>query len=118
MTQTEAKSPVAVLVPGRFNDHAIGRIDQAFKRVRIERADPSLVTGEMRESVRGIASFGGISAAMIDALPNLEIIANFGVGYDSVDARHAATRGVMVTNTPDVLTEEVADTTIGLLINT
>ncbi|TIS17735.1 MAG: 2-hydroxyacid dehydrogenase, partial [Mesorhizobium sp.] len=40
MTQTEAKSPVAVLVPGRFNDHAIGRIDQAFKRVRIERADP------------------------------------------------------------------------------
>ncbi|TGT45118.1 NAD(P)-dependent oxidoreductase, partial [Mesorhizobium sp. M8A.F.Ca.ET.167.01.1.1] len=79
---------------------------------------PSLVTEEMRRSVRGIASFGGISAAMIDALPNLEIIANFGVGYDSVDANHAARRGVMVTNTPDVLTEEVADTTIGLLINT
>ncbi|TGS04804.1 2-hydroxyacid dehydrogenase, partial [Mesorhizobium sp. M2E.F.Ca.ET.209.01.1.1] len=94
------------------------RIDKAFRRVRIERADPALVTDEMRKTVRGIASFGGIDAAMIDALPNLEIIANFGVGYDSVDARHAATRGVMVTNTPDVLTEEVADTTIGLLINT
>ncbi|MDX8466604.1 2-hydroxyacid dehydrogenase [Mesorhizobium sp. VK23B] len=118
MTKAEADFPVAILVPGDFNDHAIGRIDKAFRRVRIERADPALVTGEMREAVRGIASFGGINAAMIDALPNLEIIANFGVGYDSVDARHAATRGVMVTNTPDVLTEEVADTTIGLLINT
>ncbi|CDX26766.1 NAD-binding D-isomer specific 2-hydroxyacid dehydrogenase protein [Mesorhizobium sp. ORS 3324] len=118
MTKTEADFPVAILVPGHFNDHAIGRIDKAFRRVRIERADPSLVTGEMREAVRGIASFGGINAAMIDALPNLEIIANFGVGYDSVDANHAARRGVMVTNTPDVLTEEVADTTIGLLINT
>ncbi|MDG4882395.1 2-hydroxyacid dehydrogenase [Mesorhizobium sp. WSM4884] len=118
MTKTEAEFPVAILVPGHFNDHAIGRIDKAFRRVWIERADPALVTGEMREAVRGIASFGGISAAMIDALPNLEIIANFGVGYDSVDANHAARRGVMVTNTPDVLTEEVADTTIGLLINT
>ncbi|MEZ2328527.1 2-hydroxyacid dehydrogenase [Mesorhizobium sp. RCC_202] len=118
MTKAEAKLPVAILVPGNFNDHAIGRIDKAFQRVRVERADPSLVTDEMRKSVRGIASFGGIDAAMIDALPNLEIIANFGVGYDSVDARHAAARGVMVTNTPDVLTEEVADTTIGLLINT
>ncbi|KUM25946.1 dehydrogenase [Mesorhizobium loti] len=118
MTKAEAKSPVAILVPGHFNDHAIGRIDKAFRRLRIERADPSLVTGEMREAVRGIACFGGINAAMIDALPNLEIIANFGVGYDSVDAGHAAKRGVMVTNTPDVLTEEVADTTIGLLINT
>src|SRR5206468_10912472 len=105
-------------VPGHFNDHAIGRIDKAFKRVRIERADPALVTAEMRKTVRGIASFGGIDAAMIEALPNLEIIANFGVGYDSVDANHAAKRGVMVTNTPDVLTEEVADTTIDLSINT
>ncbi|MDX8526479.1 2-hydroxyacid dehydrogenase [Mesorhizobium sp. MSK_1335] len=118
MTKAEEALPVAILVPGNFNDHAIGRIDRAFKRVRIERADPGLVTDEIRKTVRGIACFGGIDAAMIDALPNLEIIANFGVGYDSVDANHAAKRGVMVTNTPDVLTEEVADTTIGLLINT
>ncbi|MDX8533478.1 2-hydroxyacid dehydrogenase [Mesorhizobium sp. VK25A] len=118
MTRAEAKLPVAILVPGDFNDHAIGRIDKAFKLVRIERADPGLVTDEMRATVRGIASYAGISAAMIDALPKLEIIASFGVGYDSVDANHAAKRGVMVTNTPDVLTEEVADTAIGLLINT
>ncbi|TGT73433.1 MULTISPECIES: 2-hydroxyacid dehydrogenase [unclassified Mesorhizobium] len=118
MTIAEGKLPVAILVPGDFNDYAVGRIDKAFKLVRIERADPGLVTEEMRAAVRGIASYAGINAAMIDALPNLEIIASFGVGYDSVDANHAARCGVMVTNTPDVLTEEVADTAIGLLINT
>ncbi|BCM16695.1 2-hydroxyacid dehydrogenase [Mesorhizobium sp. J8] len=118
MTRPEGKLPVAILVPADFNDHAVGRIDKAFEPVRIERADPGLVTEEMRAKVRGIASYAGISAAMIDALPNLEIIASFGVGYDSIDASHAAKRGVMVTNTPDVLTEEVADTAIGLLINT
>ncbi|OHV71107.1 dehydrogenase [Mesorhizobium sp. LCM 4577] len=118
MTKPEGGLPVAILVPADFNDHAVSRIDKAFRPVRIERADPALVTDEMRATVRGIASYAGISAAMIDALPNLEIIASFGVGYDSVDANHAAKRGVMVTNTPDVLTEEVADTAIGLLINT
>ena len=118
MTSAGGKLQVAILVPGDFNDHAVSRIDKAFKRVRVERADPSLVTDEMRATVRGIASYAGIDAAMIDALPNLEIIASFGVGYDSVDAAHAARRGVMVTNTPDVLTEEVADTAVGLLINT
>jgi lactate dehydrogenase-like 2-hydroxyacid dehydrogenase len=54
----------------------------------------------------------------MDALPNLEIIANFGVGYDNVDAAEAARRGIVVTNTPDVLNEEVADTALGLLLAT
>ncbi len=118
MTKPDQLQSVAVLVPGHFNDHAVERIDQTFKRVKIERADPALVTDEMRRDVRAIASFAGVSAAMMDALPNLELIASFGVGYDSVDAVHAAQKNIMVTNTPDVLTEEVADTTIGLLINT
>jgi lactate dehydrogenase-like 2-hydroxyacid dehydrogenase len=51
-------------------------------------------------------------------LPALEIIANFGVGYDRIDARHAASKGIIVTNTPDVLNEEVADLTLGLLLCT
>src|SRR6202050_670270 len=59
-----------------------------------------------------------INAALYARLPNLEIIASFGVGYDHIDAAAAAPRGIVVTNTPDVLTEEVADTTIGLLICT
>ncbi|AZN97544.1 2-hydroxyacid dehydrogenase [Mesorhizobium sp. M9A.F.Ca.ET.002.03.1.2] len=118
MTKAEQQQAVAILVAGQFNDHAVSRIDRTFSRVWIERPDASQVTDELRRTVRGIAAFGSVGAALIDALPNLEIIANFGVGYDSVDARHAAQRGVMVTNTPDVLTEEVADTAIGLLINT
>lgn len=56
--------------------------------------------------------------AMLAALPKLKVIANYGVGYDSIDAKAAAKRGIVVTNTPDVLTEEVADTALGLLLMT
>ncbi|MEP3667677.1 MAG: 2-hydroxyacid dehydrogenase, partial [Roseibium sp.] len=50
--------------------------------------------------------------------PNLEVISNFGVGYDSIDAVLCGQRGIMVTNTPDVLSDEVADTALGLMIMT
>jgi lactate dehydrogenase-like 2-hydroxyacid dehydrogenase len=50
--------------------------------------------------------------------PKLQIISSFGVGYDHIDAKAAAARGVIVTNTPEVLTEEVADTAIALLLCT
>lgn len=109
---------IAILVPGKLSDHAGKRIDKTFEMVRLENADPALITPELAEKVLGIAAFGGISAAFMDRLPKLEIVASFGVGYDSVDAAHAGRQGVMVTNTPDVLTEEVADTALGLLINT
>jgi lactate dehydrogenase-like 2-hydroxyacid dehydrogenase len=51
-------------------------------------------------------------------LPELQIVASFGVGYDHIDAAAAAKRGIVVTHTPDVLNEEVADTAIGLLLCT
>ena len=57
-------------------------------------------------------------AAMQARFPKLKIIGNFGVGYDSIDVAAAAKRGIIVTNTPDVLTEEVADTALGLLLTT
>ena len=115
---TSDRSAVTILVPGKLHERAVTRISEAFRMVRLERANPALLTGELTSSVRGIASATVIDADFIDALLNLEIIANFGVGYDVVDAAHAGRRGVMVTNTPDVLTEEVADTAVGLLINT
>jgi lactate dehydrogenase-like 2-hydroxyacid dehydrogenase len=59
-----------------------------------------------------------VDEALYARLPDLEIISSFGVGYDHIDARAAAKRGIVVTHTPDVLTEEVADTTIGLLLCT
>ena len=49
--------------------------------------------------------------------PKLEIVANLGVGYDNIDAKWAAAHAIAVTNTPDVLTEETADTAFGLLLN-
>ncbi len=56
--------------------------------------------------------------ALMARLPKLQIISNFGVGYDSVDAAAAAKRGVVVTNTPDVLNDEMADFTVGLMLAT
>ena len=74
-----------------------------------------------REAILGIAAntlAGQIDSRLFDRLPHLQIIANFGVGYDNVDARAAAERGVIVTNTPGVLDAEVADLTVGLLLAT
>ncbi|HWM81374.1 MAG TPA: 2-hydroxyacid dehydrogenase [Pseudolabrys sp.] len=59
-----------------------------------------------------------IDAAFMQALPKLEIVSSFGVGYDHIDARWAGEHGIVVTNTPEVLNEEVADTAVGLLIST
>ena len=75
---------------------------------------------EFGDHIRGIATRGRqrTDAALIARLPNLEIIANFGVGYDSIDLPTAIERGIVVTNTPDVLNQEVADFTVGLLLAT
>jgi len=108
---------VTVLLPGNAHPQTLARLEQTFDLVRIERSDPALVTEELAARVKGVSAMTRIDAAMIDALPNLEIIANFGVGYDGIDALHAGKSGVMVTNTPDVLTDEVADTAIALLLN-
>ncbi|HEY1363819.1 MAG TPA: 2-hydroxyacid dehydrogenase [Xanthobacteraceae bacterium] len=59
-----------------------------------------------------------VDGALMQRLPRLEIVSSFGVGYDHVDTNWAAAHGITVTNTPDVLTEEVADTALGLLLCT
>jgi lactate dehydrogenase-like 2-hydroxyacid dehydrogenase len=73
------------------------------------------------EKIRGAAitynSVRGDRSTLL-RFPKLEIIASFGVGYDHVDAAYARDHNIMVTNTPDVLTEEVADIAMGLLIAT
>lgn len=106
-----------ILVPGKINERVLQRLPEMFEIVRLERPDASLVTADMVD-IKGIAVSGRVPADLMDALPDLEVIANFGVGYDGVDVKHAASSGIAVTNTPDVLSEEVADTAIGLLINT
>ncbi len=79
------------------------------------------VCREPHLEVRGIAVSGGhtrIDAAFVELFPRLEIVASFGVGYDHIDAATLAARGIVVTHTPDVLTGEVADLALGLLIAT
>lgn len=88
--------------------HEIDDVDAFLAKVgpRIEAVCTGAHTGVMTD------------AALMSRLPALRIIGNYGVGYDSIDVPEARRRGVIITNTPDVLTEEVADTTIGLLIMT
>jgi lactate dehydrogenase-like 2-hydroxyacid dehydrogenase len=104
-----------LLVVGRPAPYIAERIGAAFTPVT-----PDTASDEQRRTLRGVAvcAAAPFDAAMLAGFPALEIAANFGVGYDNVDARAAASRGVIVTNTPDVLTEEVADLAIGLLIAT
>jgi lactate dehydrogenase-like 2-hydroxyacid dehydrogenase len=71
--------------------------------------------------VRGIAVAGPpgrVDANLMQRLKRLEFVSSFGVGYDNIDAKHAGAHGITVSNTPDVLNEEVADTAIGLLLST
>ncbi|MCK9915803.1 2-hydroxyacid dehydrogenase [Microbacteriaceae bacterium K1510] len=73
------------------------------------------------ESVRAIAvayTADKVDGAFMQRFPKLEQISSFGVGYDHVDAKWAGAHGIIVTNTPDVLNEEVADTALGLLLCT
>ena len=70
--------------------------------------------------VRALATFGPmpVDGKLMDLLPKLEIIANFGVGVDAINLDDAKQRGIIVTNTPDVLNETVADTALALILNT
>ncbi|MEQ1769006.1 MAG: 2-hydroxyacid dehydrogenase [Devosia sp.] len=80
-----------------------------------EAADPDALLTKVRDNVRGIAG-GNVGPQLMDKLPQLEIIANFGVGYDTIDTKAARERNIRVTNTPNVLNDAVAEITIGLMI--
>ncbi|KAF5932091.1 hypothetical protein HYC85_028262 [Camellia sinensis] len=71
-------------------------------------------------SIRAVVgtAIAGADADLIESLPSLEIVANFSVGLDKVDLVKCKDKGIRVTNTPDVLTEDVADLAIGLILMT
>jgi lactate dehydrogenase-like 2-hydroxyacid dehydrogenase len=81
-----------------------------------EAPDTQAFLSDIAGKVTGIATMGKADAALIDALPNLQIISSFGVGYDGVDAAHAAAKGVVVTHTPDVLNDDVANMAVLMLL--
>ncbi len=78
------------------------------------------LTPQTAPTVAAIAGFGQvpIDADLMASLPALRVVSSFGVGYDAVDVAFAAAHGIVVTNTPDVLNDEVADLAIGLLLAT
>ena len=87
----------------------------------IEAKDRETFLNGIADRVRAFAvtySNQKIDAEFMQRFPKLEIVSSFGVGYDHVDAKWAGARGILVTNTPDVLNEEVADTALGLLLCT
>ena len=81
--------------------------------------DPATL-GAIAPQIRGIFASGEsrVSAELINQLPALEIISVMGVGYDGIDVAAAKARGVMVTHTPDVLNDDVADLAIALMLST
>jgi lactate dehydrogenase-like 2-hydroxyacid dehydrogenase len=104
-----------------MHDVVVEGCEERFELLRLwEAADPDALLAERGADVRGLAVGGHrrIDATLFDRLPNLQIVANFGVGYDSVDVDAAGERGVIVTNTPGVLDDEVADTAVALLLMT
>ena len=98
-------------------------ISRAFTLHKLwEAPDREVLIAKLAPRLRAIVAGGGKHEPMgpdfLGRFPKLEIISSFGVGYDHVDAKWAAAHGIVVTNTPDVLTEEVADTALGLLLCT
>ena len=112
-------SPPAILQLLDFLPAIEGRLNESFRIHRLPAGDgPGALPVAVVSEVRGIATDGivGCAGDLIGALPNLEIIAINGVGFDSVDIETAQAHGVRVTNTPDVLIEDVADIGIGLAL--
>jgi len=85
-----------------------------------EAADPEALLASLAGSCRVVVTNGGrgIDAKTMAKLPKLELVACFGVGVDAIDLPHCRERGIEVTNTPDVLTEDVADLALALLLST
>lgn len=83
-----------------------------------ESPDPAALLRELAPRLRALATdaFTGAPAELITALPKLELIANFGVGYDTIDVGCAHSRGITITNTPDVLDDDVADLAMALML--
>lgn len=111
MTQT--------LAIGAYSESDIAGLKAAFDPIFLDTpADLAGVDASKRASIHALAfkghtAFGG---AEMDLLPDLKLIANYGVGYDAIDIPAANARGIKVTNTPDVLNDDVADIAVGMLL--
>ncbi|ALR19412.1 2-hydroxyacid dehydrogenase [Sphingobium baderi] len=111
---------IPVIAYGPLSDYLMAGLKSRFHVLEVAAdADPAAL-GPVVKDARALVSFGavGAGAAIMDALPRLEMIGLFSVGYDKVDVDHARAKGIRVSNTPDVLTDDVADLAVGLLFAT
>jgi len=109
-----------LLVVVRYPERDMAELERHYTlHVLSDCTNRGALLAEVGSRIRALATNGeaGASAELIDALPALEIIVSYGVGVDAIDLAHAAKRGIRVTNTPDVLTGDVADMGIGLLLS-
>ena len=109
----------SVLAIGPYAEAEIALLREAFDPQILD--GPEEVAGldaQIREAITAVAYKGHhpFGAAEMAQLPNLAVVANFGVGYDAIDTNAASERGVRVTNTPDVLNDDVADLAVALLL--
>lgn len=112
-------SKPTILQVGPYPEWDQTPLDQAFDMRRLfEASDPAQFMTEVGPDVRAIATRGELGAdrAMIEACPNLDVISVYGVGYDAVDLEACNERGIKVTNTPDVLTQDVADLGVAMML--
>ena len=116
MTNTK---DVHVLQMGPYPKWDEDALDSQFTMHRYYQAeDKEALLSGIAGSVRGLATKGdlGVTREVLEALPKLEIISVYGVGYDGVDVDFARERGVRVTNTPDVLTKDCADLGVAMML--
>jgi lactate dehydrogenase-like 2-hydroxyacid dehydrogenase len=112
---------IGVLMPLRLSDYVIEEIEKRFKLYRLwEAPDPRAYIAEVKNDIRFLATTfkcRDINGDFMGQFPNLKGVSNFGVGYDCIDAKWAASHGIIVTHTPDVLNDEVADLAMGLTLS-
>ena len=110
-----------LLITGPMYPPTLAELEKTYDSHRLWTSpDKDALVASLADKLTAVASSnsGGIDAATIAKLPKLKVISHFGVGYDTVDVEAAKKRGIPVTNTPDVLTEEVADLALALLLAT
>jgi hydroxypyruvate reductase len=110
------KTDIVLVVP--IYAGAVEQLDKTFSMHRLwEAKDRAAFLAGIKDRVRAIVTGpGGVDAALMDALPKTEIIATQSVGTDHIDLEAAKARRIAVTNTPDVLTDDVADLAMALTL--
>ncbi|KAL5576454.1 hypothetical protein UlMin_018153 [Ulmus minor] len=110
---------IGVLLPIPMNTYLEQELEKRFNLFKLWTVpQKTQFIKDHADSIRAVIgnASSGADAELIDALPKLEILASFSVGVDRVDLKKCREKGIRVTNTPDVLTEDVADLAIGLML--